>query len=551
KGVRIAQGFRGLRLIDAFERKVSREERGNLFRADPLTEGQLDTLKELISEGLIRPGEMVAVSLPGHLISIREMTLPFADPKKLRQIVPYEMESQLPFDLEQIAIDYQILDSGDEAAPVSHILVSTVPKTVLRKFLHALQAVGIDPVWVCIDSLSLHTFSQYFLGTRPEKMRNLRDAQDSGERLVIDVGASKTVLCDTQGGRLRWVRTIPMGGDLITEALQKAFELSVEEAEGFKRRIDLEKADQNPETQRGAACIEEALLPWLTEIEKSLRNLSGGDEQPSGERPTGEKRGSFFLCGGGESLKGLREVLSKTLDMKPALPDSGPESKGFSMAGLELLNTASVSHLFPQGLGLALPPMEGSNINFRRGEFVFGKETIERRNRLVSIGVVALLLLGLVAGDLTLRYHQKEQRYRDLKGELRQTFVETFPQMRNVMNEVEQARVAIETLNRTGDFLGLGEGSPLAVLNEITERIPKEVRIDVRELVIDGGNVRILAQTDSFDSVDRIRGGFLKGNRFREVSVSDAKVMADQSRVRFRIKMKVIERGGREEKRPS
>ncbi|MFQ5949338.1 MAG: hypothetical protein ACE5J1_01470, partial [Nitrospiria bacterium] len=74
KGVRIAQGFRGLRLIDAFERKVSREERGNLFRADPLTEGQLDTLKELISEGLIRPGEMVAVSLPGHLISIREMT---------------------------------------------------------------------------------------------------------------------------------------------------------------------------------------------------------------------------------------------------------------------------------------------------------------------------------------------------------------------------------------------------------------------------------------------------------------------------------------------
>jgi type II secretory pathway component PulL len=220
------------------------------------------------------------------------------------------------------------------------------------------------------------------------------------------------------------------------------------------------------------------------------------------------------------------------------LPRAGTRAAS-SLAGLESVNPDSVGYLYAQGLGLALPPPEGSLINFRQGEFVFGKETIEKRNRLVSISLVALLLLGLMGGDFYLHYSQKERHYQELKGELRKSFTATFPQSKNVSNEVEQARAAITELNRTGGFLGVGEESPLQVLKEISATIPKEVRIDVQELVIDGNKVRIEAQTDSFESVDRIRGGLLKVEAFKEVTVSDAKAAADQSRIGFRIQMTV------------
>ncbi|HIE64566.1 MAG: pilus assembly protein PilM [Nitrospira sp.] len=549
RGVRITEGFRGLRLLRIFEQKVFPKEEGDLSEAAPLCAGQIEALAEMVSEGLIRPGEMICVSLPGHLVSTRKMTLPFTDPKKLKQVVPYEMESTLPFDLEEVAIDYQVLateeggseeenESANEAgARRSHLLVSTVRKTVLQTYLQGLQSVGIDPAWVSIDAIALKAFSQHFIEHREEASGDSSQGTGLDAHFVIDVGTAKTVLSFIQGGRLSGVRTLPMGGRLITDALGRAFELSVAEAEKLKQEIRLDKAEQAPESIEAVACVKQAIEPWLTEIEKSLRYFRTSNS-PRGETV----EGLLTLCGGGGTLKGLKEILAETLDMDSSRR-GGPDREGFSMAGLEILDTPSIFHTYHMGLGLALLPKEGTQINFRQGEFVYGKETIERRNRLASIGFVALLLFALIVGDLYLRYDHKEQRYRDLKEELRKTFLETFPGVRNVMNEVEQARVEIEVLKRTGDFLGVGEESPLKVLQEITSRVPKEVRIDVQELVIDGENVRILARTDSFDSVDRIRNGFLKAKRFREVSVSDAKVMADQSQVRFRIKMKRLDQG--------
>lgn len=556
KGVRVAQSFRGLRLVDSFERRVARQEGEHLSSTELLTPGQIEALKGLIAEGRIRPGEAAAVSLPGQLVSTREMTVPFADPKKLRQIVPFEVESQLPFDLEEVAIDYQLLQTKAEAvgAGTSELLVSVVPKVGLRKYLSTLQSIGIDPGGIGIDSLSLYNFAQYFLLGKKEG----EPVEDSAAGLlVIDVGASKTVLCYLRGGKVDWVRTFPMGGDLLTEAIRKEFDLSWEEAERFKTEIDLHSAGSASRGARGAECLQKALVPWLTEIEKSLRSRSAPSERGLSagvENPVEE--GAFYLAGGGGALKGLGDLLSEALGMRAAsLPRAGTRAAS-SLAGLESVNPDSVGYLYAQGLGLALPPVEGALINFRQGEFVFGKETIEKRNRLVSIGLVALLLLGLMGGDFYLHYSQKERRYQELKGELRKAFTATFPQSKNISNEVEQARAAITELNRTGGFLGVGEESPLQVLKEISATIPKEVRIDVQELVIDGNKVRIEAQTDSFESVDRIRGGLLKVEAFKEVNVGDAKVAADQSRVGFRIQMTVTpsvkrERGTGGEKQSS
>lgn len=546
KGVRISRTLRGLRLVDAFERKVERDgERG---RGDLPNEAQIEALRQLRSEGKIRPGEMTAVALPGHLVSTREITVPFTDPKRLRQVVPFEVEGQLPFDLEEILIDYQPLQQGTEAlrikravepgkpesAESSHLLVSAVPKAVLRRYLAALQSVGIDPAWVGVDALSLYTFYQQF--TQPangEKKRSAAAGEDRSDHLLIDLGASKTVLCQIRGGALRWVRTFPVGSDDFTEALQQAGGFSWKEAEKRKSEVDLSVP---PQTAAGEA-VQKRVSSWLIEIEKSL-SLTGGAE--------GEARTSFYLCGGGGQWRGLKELVAQNFQMTPETVSGAPP-----IAGLDAASFSTALPRYAEALGLALSPGQGTQINFRQGEFVFGKESIERRHRLASLGLVSLVLLGLMGGDFYLHYHQKENKFLEIKQALRSEFTKTFPQMKNVSNEVEQTRAAINERKKSAEFLGVGEESPLEVLKVVTAGIPTEVRIDVTDMVIDGNKIRIEAQTDSYDSVDRIRGGLMKVGHFQEVNVSDAKISADQSRVSFRIQLTMTEGNKDERKRSS
>jgi len=543
KGVRLTKSFRGLRLLDSFEKAVSRGE-VHQDTEGPLTEGQLDALKTLISERRIQGGDLIALSLPGNLILSREVVLPFTDLKKIQQIAPYEIEGDLPFDLESVSVDYMLLKGRQYAPPAgepdkaeprqeTRLLVSAVPKDTLGKYLDLLEPIGIDPAWIGTNPISLYSFSKYFLGV---------ESSNTTETLIIDLGASRTVLCHTKKGHLNWIRTIPFGGDFLTESLVKALNISWEEAEEKKVEIDLNLANPTNEQSIEIEILEGSIGYIVAEIEKSIRMLPQGyNLDPSVNSPEEIEgyRKLFHLCGGGGALKGFEALLSNILEMEPIAIDVEKGGLVTAVSGVEMVPPEYVSQVYAQAFGLALQESDGPPINFRQGTFVFGKKTIERRHRLFTFSLLTLFLLGLMGGDFYLHYQSKENRYQTLKKELRVTFTEIFPNTRNVVNEVEQTRAGITELKKTSTFLGVGESSPLTVLKKITEAIPDKIKIDVFNIVIDGGSIRIQAQTDSFESVDRIRSGIESANYFTQVEVSDAKATANKSHVRFRIKTTV------------
>ena len=548
KGVRLAKGFRGLRLVDLFVQPILRD--GSLPEPGCLGSRQLEALESLIAEGKIASGDLIALSLPGDLISFREMAFPFSDPKKLAQIVPFEIEAELPFDLEELTVDYMALKNHrqpqrfEAGSAKNPLLVAAIQNSILSHYLEQLQPLGIDPAWVGPNALALYAYAQYFLGI----VSKAGSAQDT--LLVVNIGASRTVLCNIYGGKLQWIRTIPVGGDLLTNGLKRGCRLTWEEAEARKKEIDLSASDPNPEEKKEIAALENALVRWMIEIEKTARINQSAPHLERGEIETGDEvepaeaeqagRRLLHLCGGGSELKGLQGILSNRLEMEPVSINDKASGRAASVSGIDLVENGLISSVYAEAAGVAFQESDGPPINFRKGPFVFGKETIERRHHFVTIGVIGLILLALAGGDLYLRYSMKEQHYQTLKTALRTTFTETFPKIMNVVNEVEQTRAAITGLKKRADFLGVDDKSPLLVLKEVSESIPDGVKIDVFNLVIDSGKVRIQAQTDSFESVDRIRGGLLSTKQFRGVEVSDAKVMADQKRVRFRIKMDIV-----------
>jgi type II secretory pathway component PulL len=189
-------------------------------------------------------------------------------------------------------------------------------------------------------------------------------------------------------------------------------------------------------------------------------------------------------------------------------------------------------------LGLALKEVisdEGSWINFRKGEFVYGKETQALRRRIFILGGLVFIILSSGLLDLYIHFHMKDSRHQSLKEDLSQTYMAMFPGAKNVVDEVQQTRSALEEMKKKITKIGTGQVTPLQILAELTSRIPEEADIEVYDLSIDQSKVRMEAEAASFDSIDSIKRSFLKVKEVKEVVVSDARVSAEKDRVKFRV----------------
>jgi Tfp pilus assembly protein PilN len=119
-----------------------------------------------------------------------------------------------------------------------------------------------------------------------------------------------------------------------------------------------------------------------------------------------------------------------------------------------------------------------------------------------------------------------------------------FPQGPLPPNEALALRERTEALKKelaqVGSLAG-GRLTPLAILAELSQRVPRDVRVDVLELVVERTQIRLRAETDSFESVDKVKAELLKYEPFTDIQVSDARVNANQTSVGFRFTIQLAE----------
>jgi len=244
---------------------------------------------------------------------------------------------------------------------------------------------------------------------------------------------------------------------------------------------------------------------------------------------------SLRLCGGGSRLQGFSAYLSQQLGLEPRLLTISSSAAGLVSQG----------EVYTQALGLAVKGLlrgQGSQLNFRAGEFAYAKETAEIRGRWGYLSIAVAVVLLLVVANGYYRYASKESRYRELKARERSVFQEAFPQVRNVVDEIEQAKAAVAELKKKAAFFGSSDLTVLGILAEISQQVPKETRFDVQDFSAENDKVQIEAETNSFDAVDKIKTDLERFPKFKEVNVGDAKVSADQTKVRFRISISLMEK---------
>lgn len=145
----------------------------------------------------VRPApDRIHAELQAYSASIRIVEIPEAALKRAEQVLPFELENDLPYDMDEALVDYQIIS---KEAGVARLLTTTIPKEAVRKALADLDAEGVLARELAPASIAL------------EGLVTLDAAHYETPTLVLDVGAKQTEFCVIRERRCAFARSVAAG----------------------------------------------------------------------------------------------------------------------------------------------------------------------------------------------------------------------------------------------------------------------------------------------------------------------------------------------------
>jgi type IV pilus assembly protein PilM len=180
----------------------------------------VEALSRLISENNIK-NPSFGGSLSGHSVIIKKIQLPAMSEGELSESIQWEAEQYIPFDINDVNLDYEVLDEegGDDTMDV---LLVAVKKDRITDYTSVITQAGRDPVLVDVDVFSLQNACEVNYGLGDETLA------------LVNVGASVMNINVLHGGQSIFWRDVAFGGNQYTEAIQRELNLPREDAERLK-----------------------------------------------------------------------------------------------------------------------------------------------------------------------------------------------------------------------------------------------------------------------------------------------------------------------------
>ncbi len=193
----------------------------------------------------------------------------------------------------------------------------------------------------------------------------------------------------------------------------------------------------------------------------------------------------------------------------------------------------------PLGLALREGYAKGaSQVNLRQGPFAPQRETGPWKKLAIAGGIYLGVLFALWGASTWSETSYRNAQYEALRGSIREVFREALPDVTNIVSEIDQMRARVNELETRAASLGSlvdREVSPLRILREISQRIPKDQEVEFRDFIVEEGRVRLEGVTTSFDAIDKISAELAQYPRFDAVTVSDAKQGIERNKVVFKL----------------
>ncbi len=448
------------------------------------------------------PMEHVIASIPGNRISVRRLDFPFRDRKKLAGAVPFEVEGEVPFPIEDILVDWELVSGERSQATVAAAIVQ---RKHVSELLAELREANCDPRVLEAEGFVLGNLCSLF--------------DLSGTRLIADIGHCKTNLCLLMDGTAVATRTLPVGGAAITQAIAKDRGWNPEDAERSKCEDGIFQLGFNSSSPGALAVIDRIARETVRTLE-SLEPVIGGSPET--------KLAAITLIGGTAKLHRIDEYLAQRTGIPTARIGLPPEEEGAALvAGGDPV-------LFAPAIALALrgTARASTRMNFRKDEFAyrtdfrqfFGKDM----RPTAGLAAAVLILMGIsVATQITL----DSRRAGQLEKQVAQIYGEAFPGQPVPDNPIAAMRSAGVQARDRADFLGVygGNRSALDLLSELSSRVPADLDVKFEEVSIDRRVIRIKAFAKSFEAADRLESQIGEADPFRAAKI-DGEVQTSRRR---------------------
>jgi len=415
------------------------------------------------------------VALPAVDVTYRNLKAPFKEIKKVRQILPFELETDLPYQAEDIVFDFNMLDISLETdAP--QLFAAAIEKQTIAVLIDILKPFNLEP-----DVL---TIGGYAMGQCLSRLSGEKHCQ-----MFLDIGDVYTTMVLSLSGDVCLVRTfsIVVSDNSILRSICSQINRTL---------LAFEK-------KSGLACeLDEIRITGSylakTDVDQDLETFFGAPVT----------RADLMQNSGKIALSSKEETWESHL-MDGALSLVLNELSGFG------------------------------TLNFRRGRMGMEKAWLENKKDILKTcclgGVVALLFLG----NSIVNYYTLKIRVETKHAEILEIFQKTFPEVTQIVDPVHQMRVKLEAagkgVSQPGEFAT--SVKTIDILNDMSRFIPEKQDVELVSIIVGSDTVMVSGNTDTFNAVDDMKSGLERADIFKSVSISSANMNQSGTRVRFKLKV--------------
>lgn len=464
-----------------------------------------ELLMKLISENGLKDHKIL-INLPMQNAIIRNLSFPFNDREKISEIIPFEAEENIPFSLEEVVLDFQMLKSKEPGS--GEVLLAASRKESVQHELSLFNKSGVNPIHMGLESQAIFECYRYFNKIQDEAI------------IQLDIGNNKTILNFIHSNNLLSTRSIAIGAGTIYNRVSESFNLSRKEVVNLfeNYNFDLTSFENNLQKDyQNDLKVKKNTIKGV--YDKSIEIVVNLIEQIILTKKAFLNEypeivfSRVLISGGGSSINGIGTIISGELEL-PVV----------AIPFFEDYTEAKIRSQFPMAFGIILSYLNKkySAISFLKGEFTPVLSTSSIKQYYLAAGFTMLTLIVILINIIVTSYLKSESN-EQYKNILNSRFKKYFHARRpsedpisdamKMLNEEKKELESIESVVRSNENI-------MNIFNDVLSFFPKDDSFELKNLVINESVIRLDAKIGSSVKIDEFKNKLTESKKFDNVTVN-------------------------------
>ncbi|MGD8880921.1 MAG: type II secretion system protein GspL, partial [Desulfobacterales bacterium] len=417
---------------------------------------------EILTEKMDLSGSDYVVSIPAGHFTFRNLQVPFNNTKKIRMVLPFELEPTLPYAVDDLVVDFQPLN-GSLEGDQTELIAAAIEKNRLTPYIEALASIEVDPEKLTFSGL-------------PTALCLAHQAELEEEQLFIEIDEAAGTLFMLAGDRLQLVRSFPLPtagpskAKLLCAQIQQTLAAFQESSDLNLQPIEVVASGIGLDETNMAAYISKALNIPVTAA----------------------------------SVADRLNIPVESYTGNPWIPAQMDNALALTLMEVESFDT----------------------LNFHKGQFAAQKFLSKHKTPLIKTGILAAAVLVLMFFNVLMGTYTINKQVRGIEQQMNQIFKATFPEVKTIRYPYQEMQARMRETQKNAAFQAETGPHirSIDILNSISENIPNNIKVDFTRLVIQPENVLISGTTDTFNSVDDIKSRLEQIQYFEKVTISSANI---------------------------